>query len=474
MLFRSGTNYSYLWSNGSTSNSISNLTSGIYTYTVSDNNGCSQSNSITINEPTALSLNLITTNATCYGLNNGSIAINTSGGTAPYSYSINSNAASNINNQLSAGTYQVNVTDNNGCNANSTSVITEPDSIHLSGTKTDAYACDQFVCDATARITISGGSSPYLIVWSNGTTNIDSLVDLCPMPQLYVTVTDNNGCTATYDYAGINCKLCDTLTTYTQYKWGEQPNGTNIGSYLHSNFNNAFPAGLTIGCNNMLTLTNAQAITDWLPKTGAPAILPMGTITDDINYDNVFAAQLVTARLNTGFDLYDPNFNPSSDYLGNRFFISGLYAGYTVDQVIEEASNVIGGCVPNYSLLELNFALNAANQNYEDGLHSNNYLACQFINAIRYTATKSDFLTLDNIYPNPCKDVVYADLYLANNATIKIEILDVLGRTVKALELSLDAGKQKVTIDTKELSNNVYVVRFSNGTNVCSSVMMVK
>jgi hypothetical protein len=273
---------------------------------------------------------------------------------------------------------------------------------------------------------------------------------------------------------GIACKQCDTLTTYIQSTWGESPYGNNLGYYLHSNFTAAFPAGLTIGCNNMLTFTNAQAITDWLPTSGTPSILPTGTLTDDVTYNNDFAAQLVTAKLNVGFDSFDPNFNPSSDYLGNRYFTSGLYAGYTVDQVIEEASNVIGGCVPNYSLAELNFALNVANLNYENGNHANGYLACRFINAIRFTSEKSDELTLKSIYPNPCTDIINAEVNLSKSGIVKLEIVDLLGRVVISKEYDFSDGLQKISISTKELSNQVYVLRFTDENSSCSSMMMVK
>jgi hypothetical protein len=319
-----------------------------------------------------------------------------------------------------------------------------------------------------------GGTLPYQTLWSEGSSNTNSLVNLCPTLQLYATVTDANGCTSTYDFNGIECKQCDTLTTYSQTTWGDAPNGNNLGSYLHANFALAFPAGITIGCNNMLTLTNAQVISDWLPKTGTPSILPIGTLTDDISYNNSFAAQLVTAKLNVGFDSYDPNFNPSSDYLGNRFFNSGLYAGYTLDQVIEEASNVIGGCVPNYSLAELNFALTAANLNYENGTNSNGYLTCRFIAPIRYSDETSNTIKLNGLYPNPCSDIVNISVNSKSDQTLKIEILDMLGQIVFSSNEQIFSGVNTITLDTKVLSSQVCILRIFDGQHTCSSMLIVK
>ena len=466
--------YTYNWSNGNTTSSTTNLTAGVYTIVISDDNGCSNSNTISINEPSQLMVSANVQSINCYGSNNGSISIQTSGGTAPYNYNWNNGDTTNTLYGLSGGNYTAIITDANTCSASINVQITEPTPLILNGNKTDSYACDEFVCDGTADITIQGGIQPYQILWSEGSTNTTSLVNLCPTPQLVVTVTDNNGCNVQYDFNGIECKQCDTLTTYTQNTWGEIPNGNNLGTYLHNNFSNAFPAGLTIGCNNLLTLTNAQAITDWLPKTGTPALLPTGTITDDTTYDNSFAAQLVTAKLNTGFDAYDFDFNPSTDYLGNRFFTSGLYAGYTLDQVIEEASNAIGGCVPNFFLAELNFALNAANQNYEDGTHSNGYLVCRFIAAIRYADTENNSIKLNALYPNPCADIVNASIKVSEDTDVKIEIIDMLGQVVYSRTEFVNAGTSAISINTKNFESQVYIIRINNGHNTCSSMLMVK
>jgi hypothetical protein len=197
-------------------------------------------------------------------------------------------------------------------------------------------------------------------------------------------------------------------------------------------------------------------------------------MSDDTSYDNSFAAQLVTAKLNTGFDAYDFDFNPSTDYLGNRFFTSGLYAGYTLDQVIEEASNVIGGCVPNFSLAELNFALNAANQNYDGGTHSNGYLACRFIAAIRYADLENNSIKLNALYPNPCADIVNASIKVSKDTDVKIEIIDMLGQVVYSRTDFVNAGTSAISIDTKNFESQVYIVRINNGHSTCSSMLMVK
>ncbi|MFM7015762.1 MAG: T9SS type A sorting domain-containing protein [Bacteroidota bacterium] len=466
--------YSYLWSNGDTSKDLANLNAGNYAVTVTDASGQVANVLVNISQPSELIVNATLNNITCNSEHSGSIYLNVTGGVAPYTYNWSNGSNTDALNGLNAGNYSAIISDANGCTTNYTTNLTEPTPILITGEKLDSYACDQFVCDGSADISVQGGVQPYQILWSEGTSNTTSLVNLCPTSQLFVTVTDNNGCNVMYDFYGIACKTCDTLTTYNQNSWGEEPLGNNLGMYLHVNFPKAFPNGLTIGCNNLLTLTNAQSITDWLPKTGMPALLPTGTLTDDINYDNSLASQLVTAKLNTGFDAFDADFNPSKDYLGNRFFTSGLYAGYTLDQVIEEANNAIGGCVPNYNLAELNFALKAANENYEEGTHSNGYLACRFINPIRYSDNTNFSIKLNAVYPNPCSDIVNASVKLSEDSEVKIEIINMLGQVIKTSNEFMNAGTGSVSIDTKSLESQVYILRLNNGHNTCSSMLMVK
>lgn len=171
---------------------------------------------------------------------------------------------------------------------------------------------------------------------------------------------------------------CTGFRTQTQGGWGAKPNGNNPGVYLHANFAAAFPGGLTIGCgDNTLTLTSAQAVTDFLPSGSTPSLLPSGNIADPGgSYSNVLAGQLVTAVLNAGFDAYDPNFSSNDITTGDLVIVSGTFAGLTINQLIAEANSAIGGCSNVYALSDLNDALSAFNENYDNGTVDNGYTTC--------------------------------------------------------------------------------------------------
>ncbi|NBT11978.1 MAG: adhesin, partial [Betaproteobacteria bacterium] len=119
--------YSYAWNNGATSQDINTLAAGTYSVTVTDANGCTAQGSYTITQPSALQITLNgTTNILCNGGNNGSINVSVSGGTGGYTYLWSSGQTSEDLTNLIAGTYSVTVTDANGCTAQGSYTITQP------------------------------------------------------------------------------------------------------------------------------------------------------------------------------------------------------------------------------------------------------------------------------------------------------------------------------------------------------------
>lgn len=114
-------NYSYLWNSGQTTQNIYALTSGNYHVTVTDGKGCQKTEVFEVNEPSQL-VTSVTHQNQMY-LNNGSISVNVSGGTLPYAYSWSNGQTSEDLNGLTAGFYELLVTDANGCLASANAVI---------------------------------------------------------------------------------------------------------------------------------------------------------------------------------------------------------------------------------------------------------------------------------------------------------------------------------------------------------------
>jgi hypothetical protein len=185
--------YTYSWSNGSQTSTSNNLTAGTYHVTVTDANGCTISKCVIIEEPTALSASISSTNVLCNGGNNGSATVTAVGGTAPYSYNWSNVCATTSNNNLTAGTYTVVVSDANGCSYTTSVTITEPAVLTLTTSSTNVL-CNGG-SDGTASVTANGGTAPYTYAWSNqsGTANASNL----SAGSYSVVVTDANNCSAT-------------------------------------------------------------------------------------------------------------------------------------------------------------------------------------------------------------------------------------------------------------------------------------
>ena len=224
---------------------------------------------------------------------------------------------------------------------------------------------------------VYGGAKPYIYQWSTGSRV--NYVNGLSEGHYSLTITDANGLRLVVgaDIEGFDCEAasCD-FRTQTQGGWGAVPAGNNPGVYLHANFAAAFPGGLVVGCNNTLTLTSAQAVTDFLPSGSVPSALT-GDLTDPGNsYDNVLAGQVVALSLNVGFDNYDAAFGASSAALGDLVIASGDFAGLTVQQLLDAANAYLGGCASPYTASQLNDAATAVNENFDNGTQNSGYVLC--------------------------------------------------------------------------------------------------
>ncbi|MFH2096316.1 MAG: SprB repeat-containing protein, partial [Bacteroidota bacterium] len=167
-----------------------------YQVTITDANGCTiTSSAITITQPPALSIDSESaTDALCPGDCNGTVTVTVSGGTGVLSYDIGAGAQANGNFiNLCAGSYQVTITDVNGCTVTSSNLtVNEPPPFSITAITSD-ITCNGD-CDGSIDLTVSGGTPPYNVLWSNGATTTD-ISGLCN-GSYTVTITDANGCTA--------------------------------------------------------------------------------------------------------------------------------------------------------------------------------------------------------------------------------------------------------------------------------------
>jgi SprB repeat/Secretion system C-terminal sorting domain len=190
--------YTYNWITGGNSSTISNLPSGTYNCTITDNNGCTLvSPSVTITSPSAISItNALLTDASCGQADNGSIDISVSGGQSPYTYLWNNGATTQDLNSISSGIYNCVITDNNGCNISSPGYLIANTGSDLSVSSNNTIPVSCFGgSNGAINLTVSGTSTPFVFQWSNGATtqNINNL----PSGLYSCTVTDASNCSTT-------------------------------------------------------------------------------------------------------------------------------------------------------------------------------------------------------------------------------------------------------------------------------------
>ncbi len=262
--------YSYKWNTGASSQTISGLSAGVYSVTLTDAKGCTATSSITLVNTPSPTVNAGVDQNACPG-SSFNISASGSGGTAPYTYSWNNGLGSGQNKTVSPGVttiYIVTVTDANGCTATDDVKITIHPSISASIVKTNAK-CGLNNGSATADAI--GGTAPFSYLWNNGASS-QSISGLAA--GVYsVTITDSKGCKANASItinnidgpivnAGTDRGTCPggSVTLTASASAGTSPYSFNWSNNLGSGISKTVSPNITT--TYMVTVTDANGCTD--------------------------------------------------------------------------------------------------------------------------------------------------------------------------------------------------------------------
>ncbi|MCB9283494.1 MAG: HYR domain-containing protein [Lewinellaceae bacterium] len=180
--------FTYAWSTGSTDSVAVDLGPGAYQVTITDTNGCSTTDEVTVEEIPGPELSVTTTVPTICGGADGTAEVVPSGN-APFTYEWNTGATDSLITGLVSTGYSVSVIDGNGCITTQDVIVEDPPGPDLTFESTLPSGC--IIPDGTASVT-PAGDGPFSYIWENGET--DSLA-LGLLPGLYdVTVTDGKNC----------------------------------------------------------------------------------------------------------------------------------------------------------------------------------------------------------------------------------------------------------------------------------------
>lgn len=195
--------YTFNWSpapgGGQGTQTVTGLSTNIYTVTITDANSCVRTRTFNVVAPPALTLTTTFTNVLCFNACNGTSSANATGGTAPITYSWLpiggfSGSITPLVNGLCPNVYTVIATDGNSCTAVRSVSITQPTA--LTSTVTFQNASCSNSCNITASVVAGGGTPAYTFSWSAGPSTLSTIGGLCP-GAMSVTVTDSRGCFTT-------------------------------------------------------------------------------------------------------------------------------------------------------------------------------------------------------------------------------------------------------------------------------------
>ncbi len=313
--------YTYTWSNGAMTETISNLTAGIYTLIITDASGCSLPPiNITVVEPlTAVSVSTEATDPTCNGLSDGFATALPEGGTPSYGYQWSDGSTTQTAFGLSAGAYTLTVTDANGCIATASTTLIDPPPI-LADLSTEDVVC---FGDETGTITIenaSGGMSPYTYSLDGENYILSNFFGGLAASAYSVYVQDAEGCVGVFDTlimqppellvdlgVDITIELSDSTQLFAQ------SNSSDLLSYMWSP---------TDGLNCMDCPNPIVNIID----TETYTVM----ITDE---DGCTATDDITVNVDKTRNVFIPNvFSPNNDGTNDVFMI---YGGKGVVGVLE-------------------------------------------------------------------------------------------------------------------------------------------
>jgi hypothetical protein len=274
---------SYAWSNGATTQDLSNIGAGTYTITVTNAAGCTASSSITVSQPAALAITATPGTIACNG-GSTTVSLSATGGTGAYSYSGSATT-------VTAGTYNYTVTDANSCTASTSITVSQPSALSITATP-GTIACNGGT--TTVSLSASGGTGAYS--YSGASTTVSA-------GTYSYTVTDANNCTASTSIT-VSQPAAITITGFT-------PSSGSAGTTVvitGTGFNNTslvsfgvYSASFTVNSNTQIT-----------------AIVPAGATTSAISVITPLACVATSAT----------NFVVNSFLsLDVKMFIQGFYTG---------------------------------------------------------------------------------------------------------------------------------------------------
>lgn len=520
----------YTWTPTATGNDVvTNLAAGIYTVLIANSINCTFTQTFSIVEPLTITATETHTNVSCFGLSDGAASMTVNGGTLPFSFSwmpFGGNALTA--NNLSANNYTFNIVDSNGCTQNEFITITEPVAITVSISGKNSI-CEQLEDTITSSIT--GGISPFIYSWTELPGNVVSsdpnytYTSTIGTYSYNLNVTDATNCTVNSNTISItvnpSSNLSGTVTTdpllpvagtvilfkympfYTKFDSVTSQNIGSSGDYNFISFNSGIYIIKVVPTANNLQIAYGDSAVNW--KTAKQII--HGCAVNDVQNIKVKALSTFT---NTGTGSLSGKIT-EGDKFGKRigFGFKPMAPGGPIGGIVVKGGRNPGGqmfvqtitdSTGYYSLPDL--PINSGNESYFilvdiPGLDTNNtyhqvitltnnaFVNLDFvvdsakINPIHISdVSVNDISAIENqikVYPNPAANKVTIQYNLLENSNVKIELCDILGKSVKTI-LPLtqqNNSEHSFTIQLNDITSGMYFmkVKINNSESVIKLII---
>ncbi len=441
--------HSYQWSNGESGDNISNIAAGVYTVTVTDNNGCTMTNTATVEEPPALVFSEISsTDVLCNGGSDGTVTAVATGGTPGYSYTW-SNGTTTMSNSvtgLMADTYTVTVTDANGCETTASVEVNEPEPLVITNIIASHVSCNG-EADGLATALVSGGTTPYSYQWSNGTNTTDPILTGLSAGTYTLTIVDANGCISDSESVAIlepETLIIDGITaTDISCNGGSDGSLTVNVSGGTAPYMYEWSDNTTTGTNGNLevgtytvTVTDANGCTS-MPMEASIAepdvlMVTIDAVNDEMDGDGTGS---ISISVSGGVTPYTYDWQSGGSSVSTDMNPSGLSAGdYAVD--VTDAN----GCVVTSTTATIDNIVDVVDLS---------------------------LATLIEVFPNPTNDKIYINWQGTSNA--QISVMNITGKLI--LQKEIEPGNSPV--DVSHISSGIYLLRIQSGNSFITKKIMI-
>ena len=490
--------FTFNWDNGATTEDISGLNAGTYIVTSTDASGCSVTDTFVVVNITTFSYTSILSADSC-NLTNGAIDLTLTGGTAPITFAWSNGATTEDISGLSAGSYNVTITDGSGCIDVASFTVNTSSSFASSGAITnDSCGLGMGAVD----ITTTGGTTPFTFAWSNGATTED--ISGLSNGMYTVTITDGSGCsivdtftvtnTTTFTAAGVvtddNCNTgigaIDISvaggTAPITFTWSNGATTEDVSSLAGGIYTVTITDAS--GCsemqsftvNNTTTFSYTSAVTNDSCSVGMGAVdltTTGGTAPFTFTWSNGATTEDITG-LSAG--MYTVTITDGSGCAAVDSFAIGNTLSFTASGIVSDASclTCTDGAIDITATGDAPFTFTWSNGATTEDI--NNLLTGGYSVIVTGASGCSDSLYffvnypvgIDaadvswyvNLYPNPANEEFTLEYNFKTNSKVKFTIYNVIGEIVHDEIIKQTQGK--ITLDAEFMETGIYFIQLTS------------